>query len=288
MIMTSDGKSTQCFFDPAQTLTFSTPQGEKNLTMGNVVWLAGAGTKKARAKGSTSLVSGTLADVGITCYASAKDRDAGKGKTIQSGAAIFVYTDDVEVKKKRSLTIEEFAGGRIVTLKEVPAKDFFVELLPENWSSSAQLVGAKYQNSMSNKSALSIGFTLKGDLASLGALTTKPEKGNGRRIVIKIHTSNATMLTSMDAKVFEAAASTIVHKAGAGSPDPARMVEIPVSFEFGKPFYMEFGSQVQAVTGEGNFFVYVEGGQSQNLAGGKLRIVDTVTNVNRLPISLRD
>ena len=288
VIMKHDGSAVPCLFDPAQALTLSTAAGETSLTMGDIVWMAGGATKKARVRGSTELVSGALGDVQIACFKSPKDRERGKGKPIPASSVVFLFTDEVEVKKGRELRIEEFNGAMMVTVSTVPTKAFFVELLPENWSSPIQLTDPEYQSSMSNRSTLTIDFTIRGDAASMQALATKSESSS-RRLGIKIHTADATLFSSRDASSLEEAAQSLVANAGSESQDPARQLEGTVTLDFGSPFYMEFGGEVvQSVQGAGDFLVYVEGSTSERLANDRLVIVNTLTNVNRLPITLSE
>lgn len=285
VVMKTDGKSQNCLLDPEQSLTVATAAGDVAVAVRDLVWMAGGEVKRVRRLGGGALLRGKITSEPLRCFQSAKDQEKGKSTPIAAASLLFLFTGDVKVENKRELTIEETGGTLLVLVSEVPAKDFFVHLLPENWAGDLTLSDPVYTTSMSNRDVFKVGLTVKGSATDLRRFADQAE-GADAQITLFTRAKNATHTVSRPAAAFLKDLRAAVDKAAATTQD-AGPVAVMLDLDFGTPFYMEFNGQVvHTMEGAGSVLIHLRAGGSERFAQDRLSIVPTLSNVHRLPVNI--
>lgn len=285
VVMKTDGTSQNCLLDPEQSLNFSTPAGDISVAVKDLVWMAGGEIKRVRRVGGGALLRGKITSGPLRCFQSAKDQEKGKATPIAAASLLFVYTGDVKVEKKRELTIEEAGGTLLVLVSEVPTKDFFVHLLPENWDADLRLDNPVYTALMSNRAVLKIGVTVKGSATDLRKFADQAESADAR-IALFTRAKNSTYEFGRPAAAFLKDLRAAVDRATAGTRD-AGPLSVALDLNYGTPFYMEFSGKVlTSIEGTGTILVHLRASAPERFAQDRLSIIPTLSNVHRLPIDI--
>lgn len=285
VVMKTDGASQNCLLDPEQSLTVSTPGGDISVAIKNLAWMAGSEMKRVRRKGGGALLRGKITSGPLRCFQSAKDQEKGKSTSIPMDSLLFVYTGEVKVEKKRELTIEEAAGTLLVLVSEVPAKDFFVRLLPENWDADLTFDNPVYTASVSSKDVFKVGMTVKGSAIDLRKFADQAESADAR-IALFTRAKNATYETTLSAAAFLKDLRAAVDRAATGTQDSGPLA-LSLDLDYGTPFYMEFnGRVINSMEGTGNILIHLRASATERFAQSRLEITPTLSNIHRLPINV--
>ncbi len=273
LVMKDDGSALNLsFFDAQQTIRVKTSSGESTIKLGNIEWIAGSDKKRIRLSKKNELVIGEIQKEEI------KMKKGEEDVLIFPEHIIFFYNIDVDLEKVGSLKIEEYEKkgvGKLITTTSYDRTDqnkmFKVVLLPENWGGNIKFSNPIYANKLSTRSDLEITFDIQGDSTLISEEINKKggmvlyyefkEKGKGSGAL------------SQSLRLYSWKDSKYIYN----------NITKTISLTYNSPFYVGLGDEYY---GNGNMYLFIKKGEDEILGNGNLSIVQTISNVLFLPITV--